>query len=165
MTTMHIQRSIVISYILLMLFVQAPLAIREKMKEACTEMSWECGNALRELAQGMKTMTRATRADSHMKNAEAAASHLKSLLQTPIWADADLLDVCPAATVASLLIQIVSCTANITDSVHELATLSKFNNPNAHKPHHHTDVIVILPIERPRDHENVAVIPIHNAER
>ncbi|KAG6436076.1 hypothetical protein SASPL_100958 [Salvia splendens] len=109
--------------------MKTPLEIREKMKEACTEMSRECSKALTELAEGMKAMTRSTHADPHVKRAEAAAMNLKLVLQTPLWGDAHLLDLCPAATVASLLMQIVGCTANIVDSVHELATLSKFKNP------------------------------------
>ncbi|XP_042019970.1 aluminum-activated malate transporter 2-like isoform X3 [Salvia splendens] len=118
--------------------MKTPLEIREKMKEACTEMSRECSEALAELAEGMKAMTRSTHADPHVKRAEAAAMNLKLVLQTPLWGDAHLLDLCPAATVASLLMQIVGCTAKIVDSVHELATLSKFKNPNAV-----TDVVLI----------------------
>ncbi|XP_057782035.1 aluminum-activated malate transporter 2-like [Salvia miltiorrhiza] len=128
--------------------MQAPSGIRERMKEACTAMSSECGNALREAAQGMRTMTRSALADAHVSNAEAGANNLKLLLQTPVWGDARLLDVCPAATVASLLVQIVSCTADVVDSVHQLANLSKFSNPNEVKPHHtHADVVLVnLPI-------------------
>lgn len=132
--------------------MQAPLEIRRKMKEACMEMGWECSSALREVAVGIKTMTRSTPADPHMRRAEAAATNLKSLLQTPMWADTQLLDVCPAATVASLLLQIVSCTAKIADSVHELASLSKFKNPYA-----------VAPDEKGL--ENVTVVPVDNLER
>lgn len=122
------------------------------MKETCTEMSKECGNVLRELAQGMKTMTRPTPADPHMMKAQHASGHLKLLMQTPIWGDSYLLDVCPATTVASVLIQVVSCTAKILESVHELASLSKFKNPNAITPDHGHDhagsePVTVIPID------------------
>lgn len=122
------------------------------MKEACVEMSWECSNALKELALGIRTMTCSTTVDSHIIKAEVAATNLKSLLQTPLWANTELLDVCPAATVASLLMQIVGCTAKIADSIHELASLSKFKNSCAVTP------------DQTRL-ENVTIIQVDNGER
>ncbi|KAH6774800.1 hypothetical protein C2S52_002199 [Perilla frutescens var. hirtella] len=94
-------------------------------------------------------MTRSSPADPHMRKAESAANNLKSLLQTLMWPGSHLLDVCPAATVASLLIEIVSYTSKIVDSVHELASLSKFKNPSAITPDQ-------------RGQENVTVISIDN---
>ncbi|KAL0418357.1 UNVERIFIED_CONTAM: Aluminum-activated malate transporter 2 [Sesamum radiatum] len=111
--------------------MQTPLEIRTKVKEPCTKMSSECSCALRELAKGLKTMTRAMSADPHIKKAKTAAKNLKFSLQTSLWPDTDLLDIIPAATVASLIVEIVSCTVKIADSVHELACLSKFKNPDA----------------------------------
>lgn len=111
-------------------------------------MSTECSNVLRELARGMKTMTRSTPADPHMIKAQSASDRLKSLMQTPIWDDTDLLDVCPATTVASLLIQVVSCTKKIVDSIHELASMSKFKNPNAVTPDDTgSDNVTVIPID------------------
>ncbi|KAL0437068.1 UNVERIFIED_CONTAM: Aluminum-activated malate transporter 2 [Sesamum radiatum] len=111
--------------------MQTPLEIRTKVQESCTKMSSECSCALRELAKGLKTMTRAMSADTHIRNAKTAAKNLKSSLQTSLWPDTDLLDIIPVATVASLMVEIVSCTIKIADSVHELACLSKFKNPDA----------------------------------
>ncbi|KAI3461250.1 hypothetical protein Pfo_017913 [Paulownia fortunei] len=114
--------------------MQTPVEIRTKIQESCTKMSSECSHALRELALGIKTMTRPTPADPHIANAKTAAKNLKSLLQTGLWPDANLLDVIPAATVASLLIEVVSSTVKIADSVHGLASLSKYKNPDAVMP-------------------------------
>ncbi|KAH6774801.1 aluminum activated malate transporter family protein [Perilla frutescens var. frutescens] len=143
--------------------MQAPLEIRRKMKEACTEMSWECSNALRELAVGIKTMARSSPADPHMRKAESAANDLKSLLQTPMWSGSHLLDVCPVATVASLLIEIVSCTAKIADSVHELASLSKFKKPNAITPDQKENV-TIIPVDNVNEGSVMIVVPLDNIE-
>ncbi|KAK4440565.1 Aluminum-activated malate transporter 2 [Sesamum alatum] len=110
--------------------VQTPIEIRSKIQESCTKMSSECSVALRELAVGIKTMTCSLSADPHLMNAKTAAKKLKSSLKTNLWPDTDLLEIVPAVTVASLLIEIVSCTVKITDSVHELASLSKFKIPD-----------------------------------
>ncbi|KAI3462462.1 hypothetical protein Pfo_019125 [Paulownia fortunei] len=111
--------------------VQTPFEVRRKIQESCTKMSSECSYALKELALGIKTMTSSLSADLHIVNAKTSAKMLKSLLKTGLWPDTDLLDIIPTVTVASLLIEIVSCTVKITDSVHELASLSKFKSRDA----------------------------------
>ncbi|KAL3828617.1 hypothetical protein ACJIZ3_017419 [Penstemon smallii] len=111
--------------------------IRTKIQEPCTKMSSECSYALNELAIGIKTMTSCSlSADPHIRNAKTAAKKLKSSLKTGLWPETDLLDLIPAATVASLLIEIVSCTVKIADSVHELASLSKFKILDPSTPKH-----------------------------
>ncbi|KAK6128453.1 hypothetical protein DH2020_037821 [Rehmannia glutinosa] len=107
---------------------QTPLEIRSKIQESCTKMSTECGYALREVAMVSKTMTCSLSADHHIVNAKTTAEKLTSMLKTGLWADTDLVNIIPAVTVASLLIEIVSCTVKITDFVHELASLSKFKS-------------------------------------
>ncbi|KAK4492290.1 hypothetical protein RD792_003093 [Penstemon davidsonii] len=111
--------------------MQTPVEIREKIQELCTKMSSECSYALKELSIGVKTMTCSLSADPHILNAKTAAKKLKSSLKSGLWPNTDVIDIIPAATVASLLIEIVSCTVKIADSVHELASLSKFKSPNA----------------------------------
>ncbi|XP_073135264.1 aluminum-activated malate transporter 2-like isoform X2 [Henckelia pumila] len=110
--------------------MQTPMEIRAKIQESCTKMSTECSCALGELSAAIKTMTQATTADVHVSNAKTASKNLKSLLKTSLWPDTDLVDIIPAATVASLLIEIVSCTAQMADLVHELASLSKYKCPD-----------------------------------
>ncbi|KAK6128424.1 hypothetical protein DH2020_037836 [Rehmannia glutinosa] len=92
------------------------------------KMSTECGYALREVAMVIKTMTCSLSADHHIVNAKTTTEKLISMLKTGLWADTDLVDIIPAITDASLLIEIVSCIVKITDSVHELATLPKFKS-------------------------------------
>ncbi|KAL3618493.1 hypothetical protein CASFOL_037575 [Castilleja foliolosa] len=111
--------------------VQTPLEIRSKIQEPCTKMSSECGYALRELAIGIQSMTRSLTADIHIMKAKASAIKLEASLKTGHWPETDLLSIIPAATVSSLLIEIVSCTVKIADSVHELASLLKFKTPDA----------------------------------
>lgn len=46
------------------------------------------------------------------------------MLQAGLCAEIDLLEVLPAATVASLLVDVVSSTEKIAESINELASLS-----------------------------------------
>ncbi|KZV55735.1 Aluminum activated malate transporter family protein [Dorcoceras hygrometricum] len=114
--------------------MQMPAEIREKIQEPCMKISKECSCALVELSAAIKKMTQATRADLHVSKAKAVSKNLKSLLKTGLSPDTDLVDIIPAATVASLLLEIVSCTAQIADSVHELALLSKYKCPDDARP-------------------------------
>lgn len=112
---------------------RVPVEIRAKIQESCTKMSSECSLALRELALGIQTMTCSLSADPHLLNAKSAAKKLKYSLKTGLSPETDLLDVIPLVTVASLLIEVVSCTVKIADAVHELASLSKFKSPDLSK--------------------------------
>ncbi|KAI7981654.1 Aluminum-activated malate transporter 7 [Camellia lanceoleosa] len=73
-------------------------------------------------------MTMPSTANSYIANSKITAKTLKSLLETGSWRGADLLDIIPAATVASLLIDVVACTEKIAESVNELACLAKFKS-------------------------------------
>ncbi|KAK9280301.1 hypothetical protein L1049_013989 [Liquidambar formosana] len=108
--------------------IQTPPEIRSKIEEGCTKMSTECGKALKELASSIKTMTRPSSAETHIANSKTAAKNLKSLLKTGMWEDIDLLEVIPAATIASLLVDVVTCTEKIAESVDELASLAHFKS-------------------------------------
>lgn len=72
----------------------------------------------------IKAMTPPTSARPHIAKSENAAKGLKSLLQAGLCAEIDLLEVLPAATVASLLVDVVSSTEKIAESINELASLS-----------------------------------------
>ncbi|XP_075524103.1 aluminum-activated malate transporter 2-like [Primulina tabacum] len=125
--------------------MQTPMEIRAKIQELCTKMSTECSSALIELSAAIKKMTRATPADAHISNAKNASKNLKSLFKTSLWPDSDLVDIIPAVTVASLLIEIVCCTSQIADSVHELASLSKYKCPDDAMRQSHIGKEKILP--------------------
>ncbi|XVE59652.1 hypothetical protein DITRI_Ditri05aG0063300 [Diplodiscus trichospermus] len=107
--------------------IQAKPEIRSKIQETCTKMSLESGKALKELALAIKRMVKPFSADIHIENTKSAAKNLNSLLKSGLWEDdMDLLQVVPVATVASLLTDVVSCTKEIAESVHELASVANF---------------------------------------
>ncbi|KAK7312683.1 hypothetical protein VNO77_36742 [Canavalia gladiata] len=107
--------------------------MRCTIQELCSEMILECSKALKELGSSIRTMTRPSSSDTNVANAKAAVKSLKSLLQSSLWKETDLLSLIPEVTVASLLIDIVEFTENISDSVNELATLTKFDIEDTHK--------------------------------
>ncbi|KAK3024205.1 hypothetical protein RJ639_044810 [Escallonia herrerae] len=108
---------------------QTTYDIRAKIQESCTNISSESSHALKELALAMKTMTRPSTANSHIVNAGKAAQDLKSMLRTGLWLpETDLLEVIPITTVASLLLDVVTCSEKIAESVNELASLAHFKN-------------------------------------
>ncbi|OVA07151.1 Aluminum-activated malate transporter [Macleaya cordata] len=107
---------------------QTPPEFKKKIQEACTKMSFESGKALRELATGIRTMTHPNAAEIHLEVSKAAEDDLKTTLKTALLEDIDLLHVIPAATVASLLVEIIACTEKIAEAVNELSRLVKFKN-------------------------------------
>ncbi|KAJ6755584.1 ALUMINUM-ACTIVATED MALATE TRANSPORTER 7 [Salix purpurea] len=108
--------------------IQAPSEFGSIIQEACTNMSIESGKALKELALAIKTMVQPSSADSHIENAKSSAKKLKSLLKAGIWEDVDLLKVIAGVTVASILIDVVTCTEKIAESIHELASKAQFKS-------------------------------------
>ncbi|PSR86445.1 Aluminum-activated malate transporter like [Actinidia chinensis var. chinensis] len=105
--------------------IQASPEVRAKIEEPCTKMSTECSYALNELSLAIKTMTWPSSANSHIANSKTAAENLKSSLKTEPWpSTADLLEIIPVAAVASLLIDVVTCTEKIAESVLELASIT-----------------------------------------
>ncbi|XP_062017576.1 aluminum-activated malate transporter 2-like [Rosa rugosa] len=111
--------------------VQVSPEIRNRIEESCTKLSLESGKALKALASDFRTMTKSPSADPHIANAKAAAKSLKSLLKSGLREDIDLLEVVPAATVASLLLDVVNCTEKIVESVYELGSLANFETVEA----------------------------------
>ncbi|XWS28513.1 hypothetical protein CRYUN_Cryun25bG0076100 [Craigia yunnanensis] len=106
--------------------IQTPIEIRGKIQDSCTKISVECSKALKELASVIKKMTQARLADLHIASSKTAAEELKNLLKTSLWEEAELLQILPAASVASLLLEIVECTEKIAGSVYELANEASF---------------------------------------
>lgn len=111
--------------------LQLSPVIRNRIEESCTKLSLETGKALKALASDFRTMTKSPSADPHIANAKAAAKSLKSLLKSGLWEDIDLLEVVPAATVGSLLLDVVNCTEKIVESVYELGSLANFETVEA----------------------------------
>ena len=98
------------------------------MQDACINMSYEAVKALKELAFSIQTMTKPCSANSHITKSKIAAKNLKSLLSTSLCKETEILDLIPAVTVASLLVDAVACTEKIAESVQELASIAKFKS-------------------------------------
>uniref|UniRef100_A0A6N2MK46 Aluminum-activated malate transporter n=1 Tax=Salix viminalis TaxID=40686 RepID=A0A6N2MK46_SALVM len=98
------------------------------IQEACTNMSIESGKALKELALAIKTMVQPSSADSHIEKAKSAAKNMKSLIKSGIWEDIDLLKVIPGIAVGAILVDVVTCTEKIAESIHELASKGQFKS-------------------------------------
>ncbi|KAI3874552.1 hypothetical protein MKX03_004882 [Papaver bracteatum] len=145
--------------------IQAPTEFKKKIQEACTKMSMDTGKALRDLAQGIRTMTVPTAAEIHIEISKAGEDDLKTTLKSAVLEDIDdLLDVIPVATVASLLVEIISCTEKIADAVNELARIVKFKtiDPTVtpEKPHllHRGSVQPVCFTDSPEHHVCVTVL-------
>ncbi|XP_042059360.1 aluminum-activated malate transporter 2-like [Salvia splendens] len=110
--------------------VQTPLELRTTIQDLCTKISTKCSLALTDVAIGLQTMTCPLSSEKHIMDAKVAAKTLKAILKTELWHDIEFLDIIPVVTVASLLIEIVTCTVKIADSVEVLATKVKFKKPN-----------------------------------
>ncbi|KAL3530318.1 hypothetical protein ACH5RR_009640 [Cinchona calisaya] len=110
--------------------MQTPQEICKNFQECCQTMSSESSKALKNLALQIRTMKSSSVANSHTVIAKAAANNLKILLKINSLQlqHTDLLEVIPVATVASLLVEVVSCVEKIVDSVQEFATLAKFKS-------------------------------------
>ncbi|KAL3569307.1 hypothetical protein D5086_029197 [Populus alba] len=107
----------------------APLKFRCKIQGPCTRMSIECSMALESLALAIKTMTLPSSANVHVENSKTAIKDLKIAIKTvSLDHDQDLLAIVPAATVATIIIEIVKCVEILSESVHELSDLAHFKS-------------------------------------
>ncbi|XP_057450713.1 aluminum-activated malate transporter 8-like [Lotus japonicus] len=87
----------------------------------------------------------------HVRHAKNAVESLKSVLRANPWEEVDPMEIVPAATVASLLIDIVICVENICEAVDELATLANF------VPHRG----IVQPITSSDDDDSTHVITVN----
>ncbi|XP_041023539.1 aluminum-activated malate transporter 8-like [Juglans microcarpa x Juglans regia] len=109
--------------------IQAPLEIRNKIRESSTKMCLESSQALRALASSIKTMTDPSAADPHVKNSETSINDLKIALESASKLEnVDLLAIIPIASVASILTEITKCVWRISELVHELSLLAYFKS-------------------------------------
>ncbi|KAK5803612.1 hypothetical protein E1A91_A09G107800v1 [Gossypium mustelinum] len=111
--------------------IQTPVEIRGKIQGQCKRVSLECSRALKEMASTFRKMVRTRSAIVHIDSSKEAAEELKTLLRTNLWEEADLLEIIPAASVASLLLEIIECIEKISEAVNELAKAAAFRNGNA----------------------------------
>ncbi|WCJ40091.1 aluminum-activated malate transporter 1 [Euphorbia peplus] len=101
--------------------------IRSRIEEQCRTISVESGNALKELATTIKTMTSCkSKADAHISKAKEAAEILKSrfLEQTH---EGPVSEIIRVASVASTLMDVIECIGRIGKCVEQLAVEAYFN--------------------------------------
>ncbi|XP_047965453.1 aluminum-activated malate transporter 7-like [Salvia hispanica] len=106
--------------------VQTPLELWMKIRDLCTDISIECGLALKEVAARLRTMKSSLYSEIHIADAKATAETLKGMLETEFWHHGKFLDAVSTVAMASQLIEIVACTAKIIDSEEVLSTEAKF---------------------------------------
>ncbi|KAI3860333.1 hypothetical protein MKW92_003685 [Papaver armeniacum] len=121
--------------------MKEPSEFKEIIAQSCMEISFESANALQEISSAVKKMTYPFTVSTHITNAKTAADDLHTALETITLENTNILeDVMPAASVTSLLFEIIQCTENIEESVKELACLAKFEGADLAigniKPHH-----------------------------
>ena len=128
-------------------------------------MSAECGKALKALATAIKTMTDPSTANPHVENYKVAMKDLKFALKAASLENTDFLAIVPAATVASILVEIVKSVEKISEAVHELSQLAHFNKTveptvSPEKPQQLLHRGIIQPVSDADGNDNV-VITIH----
>ncbi|TQD73788.1 hypothetical protein C1H46_040679 [Malus baccata] len=106
--------------------VQVPPEFLQIIQDSCKTMSIESGKALKALAVAIKTMEEPKDACEHLENSKTAVKDLKIALKAASLETADILAIVPAATVASILVEIVKGVEKISKSVHELSELAHF---------------------------------------
>ncbi|KAM3303207.1 aluminum-activated malate transporter 2 [Capsicum chacoense] len=100
---------------------------RKKIQEPCTKICIECGSALKEIALSMKTMTLYPTIDSYILKAKASAEKLRSIIRSGGLIEEDELQkLLPTTRIASLMLDLVSNSVEIVDSVNQLGGLMKF---------------------------------------
>ncbi|KAI3924169.1 hypothetical protein MKX01_029704 [Papaver californicum] len=107
--------------------MKEPSEFKKIITMSCMEICFESGKALQEISSAIKNMTYPFTVSTHIANAKTAADDLHTALETITLENTNILDdVMPAASVISLLLEIIECTENIAESVKELACLAKF---------------------------------------
>ncbi|KAK8685652.1 hypothetical protein V6N13_041651 [Hibiscus sabdariffa] len=147
--------------------IQASDEFKSKIEGSCTRMSAECGKALKALATSMKTMTDPySLAQSHVENSKVAMKDFKFALKAASLENADLAAILPAATVGSILVEIVKCVEKISEAVHELSQVAHFEKKTVEatvspeKPPQLLHRGIIQPVVDADSNDNV-VITVH----
>ncbi|KAG6397426.1 hypothetical protein SASPL_143593 [Salvia splendens] len=114
----------------LVLDVHKPLEFWTKIQALCSEINSDCGFALADVAIGLLMMKSSLFSEIHILDAKAMGETPKALLKIGLWHDPEVFDVILMVTEVSLLIDIMACTAKITNSVEVLTTKAKFKKPD-----------------------------------
>ncbi|XP_013597260.1 PREDICTED: aluminum-activated malate transporter 8-like [Brassica oleracea var. oleracea] len=107
---------------------KAPPDFISKIQEPCSIMSREAGEALKDIAKSIKTMSRYhVCVNTHIKNSKNAIENLRLALKLSFpETEKDLLEIIPGVTMASTLIYIVNYVEKISEAVEELSVLAHF---------------------------------------
>ncbi|KAJ6715802.1 ALUMINUM ACTIVATED MALATE TRANSPORTER FAMILY PROTEIN [Salix koriyanagi] len=114
-------------------FKYTPPEIGGKIQELSTKKSTESGKALKELALAIRTTTAPSSAGIYIIKSKNATENIKSLFNSTLSKDTPPQEIVPATTVISLLVDVVSCTEKIAESVYVLASLARFKSEE-HQP-------------------------------
>ncbi|XP_015900377.3 aluminum-activated malate transporter 8 [Ziziphus jujuba] len=119
--------------------IQVPAEFVRAIEAPCTKMSSASAKALKALASSIKTMKIPIAANQHVEDCKCAVQDLKTAMESVALESLDLLAIIPAATVASVLVEIVNCVEKISESVNELSQLAHFKKVDPtvspEKPH------------------------------
>lgn len=107
---------------------QAPQDFISKIQGPCSILIREASEALKAIANSIKTMNRdSVCVNAHIENSKNAIKNLRVALKSlSPEIDKDLLEIIPGVTVASILIEIVNCVEEISKAVEELSGLANF---------------------------------------
>ncbi|PHT98288.1 Aluminum-activated malate transporter 8 [Capsicum chinense] len=110
---------------------QAPTEFHKNIQDACKKMSIESSKVLKELSTSITTMTQPSSSSAtHLHYSKAAIDDFKIILtttQTLLYSNKlDLLQIFPAITVASILIDVINCLEKILEAVEELSVQAHF---------------------------------------
>ncbi|KAK4766424.1 hypothetical protein SAY87_008066 [Trapa incisa] len=109
---------------------QVPCAFKRIIEAPSMKVSSEASKALRTCASAIKQMAEPSCASLYVENAKSAVEELKAALGAAQLDDSvDLLEIVPAATVASVLIGIVDRVEEVCEEVIELAKMAHFKAP------------------------------------
>ncbi|KAJ8570607.1 hypothetical protein K7X08_037579 [Anisodus acutangulus] len=130
---------------------QLPTEFHKRIEEACTKMSIESSKVLKELSSSIRTMTQpsSSSAETHLRHSKIAVDDFKVILattETLLFSNKlDLLEIFPAITVASVLIDVINCVDKISEAVEDLSVQAHFkkakknkeSSPSPEKPPQH----------------------------
>ncbi|KAH6830199.1 hypothetical protein C2S53_015582 [Perilla frutescens var. hirtella] len=107
--------------------------LASQIQEACTRMSRESGNAMKEVASVIKNMRPPSPAlQTHIQNSKAAAAQLKTILHNfSSSPKPQLQEIMPLYLVSSTLMDIITTIDKISVSVTLLSQAAAFRNPKA----------------------------------
>lgn len=116
------------------MLLQIPPELQGEIQQPCIKMSAESGKALKALASSIKTMADPSAANPFVEASKNAIKDLKVTLKAANLSTSNIVnlqEIVPAATLASILVEIVKTVEKTFDAVNELANLADFKTVEA----------------------------------